>query len=149
MGMWLLPVGNSALHTIWIMHVISYFCDFLHVQETCGYELARNDCREVNGSSCGKNHLTSIRTFYCPIYCRSIRGQEPSFIRVVKLYGNFFTCQQSTSSVLKYKYLLTSADHVWSFVLFKKFEKKYYLFCYDMFYHRIYLEYILIVFIFS
>jgi len=33
MGMWLLPVGNSALHTIWIMHVISYFCDFLHVQE--------------------------------------------------------------------------------------------------------------------
>ena len=76
-------------------------CDFLHVQETCGYELARNDCREVNGSSCGKNHLTSIRTFYCPIYCRSIRGQEPSFIRVVKLYGNFLYVSAKYSLRLK------------------------------------------------
>ena len=101
MGMWLLPVGNSALHTIWIMYVVTYFCDFLHVQETCGYELARNDCREVNGSSCGKNHLTSIRTFYCPIYCRSIRGQEPSFIRVVKLYGNFLYVSAKYSLRLK------------------------------------------------
>ena len=54
----------------------------------------------------------------------------------------------TTPSVLKYKYLLTSAYHVWPFVLFKKFEKILFIF-YDMFYHRIYLKYILIVFIFS
>ena len=35
----------------------------------------------------------------------------------------FFHHQSCTTSIPKYKYLLTFADHIWPFVLFKKFMK--------------------------
>jgi hypothetical protein len=52
-----------------------------------------------------------------------------------------------TPSIPKYKHFLTSVVHVWPFVLFKRIWI-YCLFCYDMFYHHIYFEYIIIAFTF-
>jgi hypothetical protein len=54
----------------------------------------------------------------------------------------------TTPSVPKYNYLLIFSDNIWSLVLFKKLWK-YYLFCSDMFYHRMYFKYIIIILPFS
>ena len=54
----------------YLIFVISYMC-----KNTCGHELARNDCREVNGFSCGKNHLTFHMDILLPcMICREVNG---------------------------------------------------------------------------
>ena len=69
------------------------------------------------------------------------KGKEsPSLIMAMLLF--------STTSVPKYKYLLTSVDHVWAFVLFKKFVKILFILLWHVL-SRMYLKYILIIFIFS
>jgi hypothetical protein len=57
------------------------------------------------------------------------------------------TCIRHTPSFPKYLHLLISAFHI-DHLSYSKKLWKYYLFCYDMFYHHIYFNYIIIIFTF-
>ena len=101
----------------YLIFVISYMC-----KNTCGHEFARNDCREVNGFSCGKNHLTfhmdilSLKLMKVHMSTTDLSaGKNLCFIWVMKFYGKFLyeALDYSISSFILVSYF----DESGSFVL--------------------------------